>query len=495
MLFSSMLPSSSTGLESLLLFSPGSPRSVAGRLSSPIYAPSSSLQSPPSPEVESDIGLQNPRSPNLPTTGVTYSDLLASSKYIDWPASSRLGAGPRASVGKSSSDMGASVSNRRLAAKSNLSERNYASILQVLPPPMTYTTGPEIRPINLFSQGSGVGLGLSLTTPLPLIEVPRSTDVFTVIPITEVTPGSFSRSSSNTPESSPPQSIASSAEESSSSPSPVPASLSPSPIVEPPTASTSNSTTVPAGTPARHTQYEGLGHGLPSHMQRARLPSIPEEAAATAAKQPAAAPAATKVNAQHAGLGLGLPFALRQAPQKQASPNPAASSSSSPATSRTAVKKWRLHSTVHELFSTRKFPKRALFSIPEVRSRKTSAERVGGAKKSEGVTAGEETGKARSTSTERERRPSQRLQMSPAMLLAAQSILEEDKKFRRKEGLDKPNMLKKQQKRGGVRAPTPTTPTMRLASQVEEHKKQQRNISQQQAGAEGSSKKKYTFLF
>ncbi|KAJ7747228.1 hypothetical protein B0H16DRAFT_1555155 [Mycena metata] len=310
-------------------------------------------------------------------------------------------------------------------------------------------TGSEIRPINLFSRETGVGLGL--TGPLPLVEVPRSTDEFNLIPITDVAP--------DTPDSSSPAQSPASAEESSSSPSPTPASLSPSPVVEPPTASASNSSTVPAGTLARHTH-------------------------------PPPAPAATKVNAQHAGLGLGLPSALRQALQKQASPTPAASSSSSPAASPTAAKKWRLHSTVHELFSTRKFQKRALFSIPEIRPRETSAE----ATKSAGVV--EEPRSARSTSTEQERRPSQRLRMSPAMLLAAQSILDEDKKFRRKEGLDKPSTLKK---RGGVRAPTPTptaktmmSPVMRLASQVEQ---EQRNSKQKQAGAEGSSKKQYKFLF
>ncbi|KAJ7187933.1 hypothetical protein C8R46DRAFT_1053100 [Mycena filopes] len=222
---------------------------------------------------------------------------------------------------------------------------------------------------------------------------------------------------------------------------------------------------------------------------RARLPSIPEEdSVAVVSKQPAPAPAASKANAQHAGLGLGLPSALRQALRNQSSPKPTSAESTSP----TPVKKWRLQSTVHELFSTRKFAKRPLFPIHEARSREASAETSGGVEE-KGAGTGKE--RASSAATEQERRPSQRLQMSPAMLLAAQSILEEDKKFRRKEGLDKPKTLKRKQ--GGVPQPTSTStlmsPTMRLASQVEEQMNQWKLQKQAGSGVQGTKNKKFLF--
>jgi hypothetical protein len=138
MLFSLLSPS--TGLESLLLRTPRTPRfSVAGRLSYPTADHSSFLSSPNSPQLESDIGLQSPSSlSSLSNARVTYSDLFASSQNIDWPSTPMLGAGPRITVqsqgqaGKSSGEQYTSDSRRRLAGRSSFSQGRCASILQVL---------------------------------------------------------------------------------------------------------------------------------------------------------------------------------------------------------------------------------------------------------------------------------------------------------------------------------------------------------------------------
>ncbi|KAF7376423.1 hypothetical protein MSAN_00057800 [Mycena sanguinolenta] len=236
--------------------------------------------------------------------------------------------------------------------------------------------------------------------------------------------------------------------------------------------------------PAHQTQakYAGLGHGLPSHMRasRKRLSSIPEEVEAT-------------INvSQHADLGLGHPSSvLRQTVQKHSSSSP--QQNSAPALSPRAKTpfKSRLESTVHQLFSTRKFGKRTLFSIPEARSPDAVAEAENGSK---GRTASwveqqqrqlqqkqQRMSSASSTDTDTSPSPSSsRLQMSPIMLLAAQSIMEEDRKFRKKEGLE------------GV---APMSPTMRLASQMVELQEEERKLQKLQKKQAGMASKKFKFLF
>ncbi|KAJ6594221.1 hypothetical protein B0H19DRAFT_1094497 [Mycena capillaripes] len=448
------LSSSSTDLESLLLSSPKSPRTfIAGRLSYPAIRLPSSLNSP---QLESDIGLQSPTSlSDLSAAQVTYSDLVASSHHVAWPSTSILGAGPRVTVphqedgGKSSNDKGTSGSTKRpTAPKRSFSNGWCASILQVLASPQTSNVeGVEICPIDIFNRASGVGLGLGLTAPLSLVDVPRSTDEYTLIPIKEVAPGSLSRSS---PEASSPHFTA-------SSPDINYAAASPSPIATIPVP-----TAVPTPATAPQTKYEGLGHGLPSHMRdgaRMRLPSIPEEVAASAP---------TNKVGQHAGLGLGLPSSLRNGVRTHAS-----EPSSSPRT--LAPLKSRLQSTVHDLFSTRKFPKRNLFSIPEVRSPEMSA----GGHPHTAAAAGEEKGKTRAAAEQQQRKPTPRPQMSPVMLLAAQSVLEEDRKFRKKEGLDEKPM---------------SSTTVRLASQVLQAQEEQTKFIKQ-AGLRKASPRKFRFLF
>jgi hypothetical protein len=146
--------------------------------------------------------------------------------------------------------------------------------------------------------------------------------------------------------------------------------------------------------------------------------------------------------------------------------------------------KSRLQSTAHELFNTRKFVKRVLFPIPEARSREASAEGHAHAT-TEGIEKGMgKTAAAVDQQQQQQRQTSSRLQMSPAMLLAAQSILEEDKKFRKKEGLEK--------------SQTTMSPTMRFASQAiqaQEEQRRNRKMELRQAGLAKKESKKFRFLF
>ncbi|KAJ7497600.1 hypothetical protein FB451DRAFT_1550426 [Mycena latifolia] len=469
MFSSTLLTSSSTGLESLLLCSPGSPRfSIAGRLSYSTAPPHSFFLSPTtSPQPESDIGLQSPGSlAHLSNAKVTYSDLIASSKGLQWSSTPKLGAGPLVANTSRKSSNGHGVTSsprRRFAARKNPFDGRYASISQVLSSPCQSNAfeGAEICPIDLFA---GAGLGLGLAVPLPLANVPRSTDEFTIIPITEVAPGSLSRSRA------PPTQLPASPVYSPSSVYTPDSLASLSPIPEPPRRSPVFNATLnaavsesPAASPA-HTQYEDLGHGLPSHMRgsgsRLRLPSTTEAEHETQA-------ASTRLP-QHVGLGLGLPSALRSAMQPQASPEPP----SSPKSPAPTPLKSRLQSTVHELFSTRKFAKRPLFTIPEARSREASAE--GRATMPVIEVKAEENGKGKTKAGQQQQKSGQgsgRPHMSPAMRLAAESILQEDRKFRKKEGL-----------KGEV----PMSPTMRLVQ--EEGRK-----FRKQEGAEKKSKFKFLF--
>ncbi|KAJ7091108.1 hypothetical protein C8R44DRAFT_990445 [Mycena epipterygia] len=496
-MFYSPLSSTSTGLESVLLCTPRSPRfSVAGRFS---YSTSSFAQLADSPELESDIGLQNPRSPSdLSNTRITYSDVLASSHCFTWPSSPELETSARVPVqrqadapagGKSSMENKVASGSRRrrgpvgwcapisqfLFSPSFSFETNAVEICvpisQFLSSPSLpfETNAVEICAIDIFSQTAGVGLGLGLTMPLLLVQSPRSTHELTVVPSTAAQ-GSICSSASTSP------SVSSTA----SSPSfiyptdPL-APLSPPPRFSPvfnstPSAVVSESPSPVPASPAdpspSPTKYDGLGHGLPSHMRgsasRLRLSSIPEE-------EPEAklAPAPIKL-AQHAGVGLGLPPALRSTVQKK--PN-------SPASPQTKPLKSRLQSTVHELFSTRKFAKRPLFSIPEARSREVSAEEHEARGSAVNAT---EKGKGKAPAVPH---------MSPAMRLAAQSIIEEDRKFRKKEGL--------------ARGPT-MSPTMRLAAQMvrDEHLREEQEQEKKSwrkagpgSGSERAQKSRFKFLF
>ncbi|KAJ7902163.1 hypothetical protein B0H14DRAFT_2670204 [Mycena olivaceomarginata] len=424
----SMLSSPSTRLESLLLCSPRSPCFPVARLSYPTDT-SPYLPSARSPQLESDIGLQSPSSfSSLSSARLTCSDLTSLSQHLDISSTPKLRAGPRVSEGEAgkSDKKQTGDSRRRIAARTaGPSQWRCASISQVLASsPLPYVEGTEIRAVDIFSQGFGAGLGLGLTTPLTLVDTPRSTDEYRLIPITEVAPGSFSR------------------------PKPVSDASSSQQLVWSETSG-----------PAFIHAYAGLGHGLPSHMRgaRARLSSIPEE---VEAKTMAALPIIDDEASQHTRRGLGFPSVLRQAVQRHASPSasgPAPASSPRPLMS-------RLESTMHELFSARKSAKRPLDPIAEARSREPG----GKEKESNGRTA----------SWQREqRKPSPSSRMSPAMLLAAQSILDEERKLRKKQGLDK--------------VAAPMSSAMRFVSQVVEEQEEQRrreNLPRAQS-------KKFKFLF
>ncbi|KAJ7451715.1 hypothetical protein B0H11DRAFT_2074780 [Mycena galericulata] len=502
--------SSSSALE-MLLFSPGSPRfSLAGRLSSitaspPVFFPSpNSLVQP-----EADIGLQSPGSiSEMSDAKITYADILASSHTFDWPTTPRLGAGPQlpdqlhSEGGKSSHE--SSAAKRCLTARRDSSDGRCASFSQVLFPFLSAevcacsallklivltsyqpraSEGVHISPVDLFHPT--VGLGLGLTLPLSLVEVSDESLPLSPSPIAEPTRHVSSGSSKSVETTAPTAVVAST-----------------SSAVEPPVITSSSG------------RYAGLGHGLPPHLRapqaaRPRLPSIPEDAAITNTSVP--------VNklAQHAGLGLGRPSVLRKAAYEAASsssssapvPAPTADTESKAAITATPLKT-RIQSTVHELFSTRKFPKRALFAIPEARSREASTE------------AGEKKGakgKGREMNDKSERKAGQqqhgaqsqrsahsngegsasigpRLQMSPMMRLAAQSVLEEERKLRKK--AEKRARAQHEEVR-----PVVMSPMMRFASlavqELEEEKaaarelKEKEKTQRRQAGKE----KRFLFLF
>jgi hypothetical protein len=142
----------------------------------------------------------------------------------------------------------------------------------------------------------------------------------------------------------------------------------------------------------------------------------------------------------------------------------------------------RLESTMHELFGARKSAKRPLDPIAEARSREPSAEgSAGKEKESNGRTA---SWVEQQQQQREQRKPSPGSRMSPAMLLAAQSILDEERKLRKKQGLDK--------------VAAPMSSAMRFVSQVVEEQEEQRRrekAEQKQASLPRAQSKKFKFLF
>ncbi|KAF8210654.1 hypothetical protein K438DRAFT_1959886 [Mycena galopus ATCC 62051] len=429
-MLSILLKSPSSSLESFLLHSARLP--VAGRFSYP-PAISSSPTSANSPQSEADIGLQNPGSRSrLSSAKVNYLDLASSST----PAvgdGSRVSAKRQVDEGKSN-DRQIKSPRRRVAARSTFEWRG-ASISQVLgsPPPSSKAEGVEICAINIFSQDVGCGLGLGLTIPPTLAKVPRSTDEKRIIPITEVAPGSLS---------------------------------SPNSSSQLPTSSTAEIPTPTRATAAQAKYPPGLGNGRPPRASRTRLSSIPEGIEA----HPIDAPL-------HAELGLGLPSVLHQAVQ------PASSSSQTPASPRPKMPfKARLESTVHQLFGG-KFAKRALCANPGARSPSVEEKGCKG-RTASWVQQQQQHRQSSAPSPIASPIPTpmptanptptpipRRAQMSPMMLLAAQSVMEDQRKFRKKEKIT-----------------SPMSPMMRLASQVVDELQEEQRREQTQI-------KKSRFLF
>ncbi|KAJ7165477.1 hypothetical protein C8R43DRAFT_1164715 [Mycena crocata] len=210
----------------------------------------------------------------------------------------------------------------------------------------------------------------------------------------------------------------------------------------------------PAAVPAsasepRQSTYGGLGHGFPSHLRDSgsytHLPSIPEDRPLDIYHTP-------RKPAQHAGLP--------SPPRRADAPLPSASVSA-----HIPLRK-RLLTTVHGLFSPRRAAKRPVFSIPEFRSQEASA--------------------AQSTvkGTGQQQPAPQRVHtpMSPMMLLAAQSILEEDRKCRKKEGR-------------GKLGPKNGAQMSRLAAQVANCQTHQAGSTLNHGNGKGSPKSKLGFLF
>ncbi|KAJ7602088.1 hypothetical protein DFH06DRAFT_1398917 [Mycena polygramma] len=197
-------------------------------------------------------------------------------------------------------------------------------------------------------------------------------------------------------------------------------------------------------------KYAGLSYGVPSHMHvsgtRRRLASISEEEVECTFSPP------VMKAVQHTDLGRNIPSEVRKDGQcLKAADEPLTSPIPSPRTA--APLKSRLISTMQKLFNTRKFAKRTLLAIPEARCREPSA---------------------------REKGSSNGAQMSSVMLMAAQSILEEDRKFRKKERMSE----------------VPRSSTARLASQVlqvqEEERKERKQARLEKLGA---APKKFVLVF
>ncbi|KAJ7656775.1 hypothetical protein DFH06DRAFT_1328322 [Mycena polygramma] len=193
-------------------------------------------------------------------------------------------------------------------------------------------------------------------------------------------------------------------------------------------------------------EYAGLSHGVPSHVDdsgtRRRLGSIPEEEVECTFSPPF-----IKAG-KHTDLGRNVPSEVRKDGQCQK-----ASDQPIPSPRTAAPLKSRLKSTMQKFFNTRKFEKRTLLAIPEAQCREPSA---------------------------REKGSSNGAQMSSVMLMAAQSILEEDRKFRKKERMSE----------------VPRSSTARLASQVlqvqEEERKERKQARLEKLGA---APKKFVLVF
>ncbi|KAJ6625857.1 hypothetical protein B0H10DRAFT_2001084 [Mycena sp. CBHHK59/15] len=403
-MLSAMLSSSSACLESFLLSSPAGPRfPVVGRPSYSIgSAGRSCLQSPlNSPELESDIGLQSPCSfSDVSNARITHTELLPSSQPINLPSTPKLGPGFRMPIqgqeagGRSSGCKVTSSGRRRPTPARKASFGRCASISQV--PPFEPSLAPESSPLKLeaergasiypkdiFSQASGPGLGLGITLPLFRVDLRRSTDEYKIIPITEVASGSIAssiRASSSQPIAAAPALRATDSLESPSPIAPLPSRFSVFNSAPGNQLAEAPRSPVPAPTPpiaaeASQARYGRLGHGLPSHMRDgsacARLSSIPED------------PPVPSKQAQRLETGPELSWTSR--------------SSQEPAPSSKTPPRHRAESASPMFFCARRFMNSA---------RRMSAGNVP-------IASG----------------------MSPAMLLAMQSVQREDVEFRKKEGL------------------------------------------------------------
>ncbi|KAJ7072030.1 hypothetical protein C8F01DRAFT_1102250 [Mycena amicta] len=392
-MLSSVLPSSSSALlESVLIFTPGSPRfSVAGRLSylaasnSPhmfFTSKHSTIQQP-----ESDIGLQSPGTISAVSDArVTYSDLAASSSS-SWDATPDLGVQPRTQPRTSRS------SRRRSSLRMDVTDGKCASIEQVMSTSISDAGVIEIRPMDLFHRGLGVGLGLSMQIPVSS-KAPRSascqSDESRIVPIIEVPKGSLAAQR-----------------------------LGPDVKLEP----TQSHTDIPT-TPRRPSLVHS--NGLVEALRR--LSEQPTPTMGTTA------PPQTVFTGLGLGLGVGphiLPQLCRNFESdaeeteddsdieiilNTKSPEPV------PTKAQQHEKLGRGFPRRSRLRDTRNpdtTSNRTLFIIPEARSASTSRDG--------------------SVAAHTSKSPEPRAQpgMSPIMLLAAQSFLEEDKKFRKKEGLGK----------------------------------------------------------
>ncbi|KAJ6464656.1 hypothetical protein C8R47DRAFT_1079597 [Mycena vitilis] len=193
-------------------------------------------------------------------------------------------------------------------------------------------------------------------------------------------------------------------------------------------------------------KYAGPSNGVPSSMRvstRRRLGSIPEEEVECKSPSPTSL---TRMKAgQHGGMGLAAEM-RRDAQRPKATSQPPTSPIPSPRTA--APLKSRLKATMQKLFNTRKFAKQTQLAIPEARARE-----------------GEKGAK-----------------MSSVMLLAAQSFLEEDRKFRKKERAYISEM--------------PGSSTVRLSGQVLQVQEEQRR-ERKQARLEklGAAPKKFVLMF
>ncbi|KAJ7656360.1 hypothetical protein DFH06DRAFT_1410986 [Mycena polygramma] len=210
--------------------------------------------------------------------------------------------------------------------------------------------------------------------------------------------------------------------------------IRPCPIMSLASSSPSASISAPV---AALTHSDGLLSYTHVARTRRRLGSIPEEEVECKFTSP------SMKTGQHADLGRNLAAEVRKNSQCQkAASQPPTSPIPSPRTA--APLKSRLKARMQKLFNTRKFAKRTLQAIPEARFGEPSE----GAK---GIPNG--------------------AKMSSVMLLAAQSILEEDRKLRKKERVSE----------------APGSSTVRLATQVlqvqEEQRKERKQARLEKLGA------------
>ncbi|KAK7062225.1 hypothetical protein R3P38DRAFT_3251562 [Favolaschia claudopus] len=126
--------------------------------------------------------------------------------------------------------------------------------------------------------------------------------------------------------------------------------------------------------------------------------------------------------------------------------------SSSPRTHRPLLS--RLHNSAHNVLRSPKFPARALSAIPHLLSRRSSSGHPGGefqgkSRVASWVSEQQRASVSQKSATTSSSRPAG---MSDVMFLAAQSVTEEGRRFRKKAGLDK--------------APEPMSPSMKRVAQM-----------------------------